>query len=113
MYLDLYGAGFSAAYPSLVVFVSGLMGLSLFGPAQSLLRSTRLEKHLMSCTLMALITNALISAALIPVFGILGAAIGTAVQFWLYGILMAHFVRTRRSIRADAFFAFASRVIGR
>jgi O-antigen/teichoic acid export membrane protein len=103
-YLGLYGPGYIAAFPSFCVFTAGLVAFSLFGPAEPLLRATRLELKLLIFTAFSLILNAVLTALLIPFFGMLGAAIGSGVQFAAYGGLLAYALWRRSSYRSDIFF---------
>ncbi|MBJ3775919.1 lipopolysaccharide biosynthesis protein [Acuticoccus mangrovi] len=92
-YLGLYGEGFGAAYPALVVAGVGYLGWSLFGPAQQVLRAVRAERALLVATAVALAVNAVLTAALVPFLGILGAALGTAASFLVNGALTARAAR--------------------
>lgn len=105
-YLRLYGPDFIVALPSFIVFTSGLVVRSLFGPALPLLRATRLEWYLLRITAAVLVLNAGMTFALIPIFGLVGAAMGSAIQFALYGALMLRTVWTRNGIRSDIFVSF-------
>ena len=111
-YLRLYGPDFAVAFPSFCVFAAGLVLRSLTGPAAPLLRATRSEGALFIISAIAVAFNAVLSAALIPLFGILGAAIGSGLQFAVYGVLLAVTLWRRSGIRADVF-ALAGRAAGR
>lgn len=95
-YLDLYGPSFAVAFPSFCIFVGGIVARSLFGPAEPMLRAVRAERSLMWITAGVLVFNVVVTLALVPWFGITGAAIGSGLQFAVYGYLMASAV-TRQS----------------
>ncbi len=98
-YLAFYGPSFTAAMPALLVVLAGLLGWSLFGPAQTLMRAARQDAQVLRHTAVALMVNSLLSVALIPMLGITGAAVGTACQFVVYGALLSQAAESRTSIR--------------
>lgn len=100
-YLSLSGPSFLAAFPTLCILSFGLVGWSLFGPSQNLLRAARLDTNLLLLTAVALAVNAVVTAALVPFLGIEGAAIGTSLQFAVYGALLAATARRRLGIATD------------
>ncbi len=102
-YFAFYGPSFAAGLPCLVLLVIGLIGWSLFGPAQVALRATGREKNVVYATAIALVVNCIVSVTLIPFVGILGAAIGTTAQFLVYGALMAYMLYSSRGLRPDLF----------
>lgn len=103
LYLDLYGPGFRAAFPALAISAAGLVGWSLFGPAQVLMRAARLDSDLLWQTGAAVAINAAATALLVPILGITGAAVGTAFQFVSYGWLLARTVARKTAVRTDLF----------
>ena len=108
-YLRLYGPDFIVALPSFVVFAAGLAARSLFGPAAPMLRATRSEMGLLIVTAVVLALNVVISACLIPFLGILGAAIGSGIQFAIYGWLLSRMLSRRQTLRSDVFSVFRRR----
>jgi O-antigen/teichoic acid export membrane protein len=102
-YLTLYGPTFMTASSALHVLVVGLIGWSLFGPAQVTLRAARCERLLMIATTVALVINITVSYLLIPSLGILGAAIGTTIQFIIYGAVMAAMSASFTELHTDVF----------
>lgn len=102
-YLDLYGPTFVVAFPSFCLFAAGIVARSLFGPSAPMLRAVRAEKSLLWITAGVLVLNAVVSVALVPWLGILGAAIGSGLQFAVYGILLARAVRRFGGYRTDVF----------
>lgn len=102
-YLDLYGHDFRSALPSLLILVGGLIGWSLFGPAQSVMRAAHKDNKLLLQTGIAVIVNVAVATPLISLFGIVGAAIGTALQFVVYGALLARTVKRETPVYSDVF----------
>lgn len=103
-YLSLYGPSFAVAFFSFCIFSFGIVVRSFFGPAEPMLRATRAENSLMAITAAVLVINVAISVALVPWLGLEGAAIGSALQFITYGVLLARAVRRRGMYRTDVFF---------
>lgn len=108
-YLKLYGSDFIVAFPSFVIFAVGLGARSLFGPAAPMLRATRSEMGLLIITAVVLTVNAVISICLIPFLGILGAAIGSGIQFAIYGWLLSRMLSRSQALRSDVFVIFTRR----
>lgn len=76
--LKLFGPGFEGGYPLLFVLVGGVVARAAVGPAESLLT---MSGHQNACALVYALTLALnvaLSFALIPAFGLWGAAIATS-----------------------------------
>ncbi|KCZ47243.1 lipopolysaccharide biosynthesis protein [Hyphomonas sp. CY54-11-8] len=102
-YLNLYGPDFSNALPAYCVVVLGLALRSLFGPTIPLLRATRSDGTLLLITAVVIAINAALSISLVPHIGILGAAIGSGVQFSIYGLILGIALWRQTSIRPDVF----------
>ena len=75
--LWLFGPGFDAGYPLLFLLVIGVVGRSAVGPCESLLTMTGNQNICAFVYAMTLGLNIALSVALIPVFGLWGAAIAT------------------------------------
>ena len=101
--LWLFGPGFDAGYPLLFLLVVGVVVRSAVGPAESLLTMTGNQNICAFVYAMTLALNVALSIALIPAFGLWGAAIATtasmafeaaALSFTVwkrFGIIMAIF----------------------
>ena len=101
--LWLFGPGFDAGYPLLFLLVVGVVVRSAVGPAESLLTMTGNQNICAFVYAMTLALNIALSIALIPAFGLWGAAIATtasmafeaaALSFTVwkrFGIIMAIF----------------------
>ena len=103
LYLSFYGPSFSSAYEALLLLLTGLIGWTACGPAQIVLRATHRDKLLLKATLFSVAINAFVSWLLVPSLGIKGAAIGTAVQFLLYGVILASATFQVLKLRSDIF----------
>lgn len=79
--LALFGAEFTAAYPVMVILAAGLLIRALGGPAQSLLVVAGHQQAAALILLAAVLLNAGLCLALIPRFGLAGAAAATAAAF--------------------------------
>lgn len=109
-YLGFYGPAFTGAFPSFCVVVIGLAIQSLFGPSASILRSIRGEQSLLKITATVLVVNCTITVTLVPFLGMLGAAVGTAAQFVLYGALLARAcISSDAGYRSDIFYTLVRR----
>ncbi len=76
--LRLFGPGFEIGYPLLFILVIGVVARSAVGPCESLLTMTGNQNVCALVYALTLAVNIALSVALIPHFGLWGAAIGTA-----------------------------------
>jgi O-antigen/teichoic acid export membrane protein len=109
--LRLFGPDFVAGYPLLFLLCIGVVARSAVGPCESLLTMTGNQNVCALVYALTLALNIALSIALIPLFGLWGAAIGTAaamlfeaaaLSFTVYrrlGIVMAIFLSTRKEAR--------------
>jgi O-antigen/teichoic acid export membrane protein len=109
--LMLFGPEFVAGYPLLFLLVVGVVARSAVGPAESLLTMTGNENICALVYALTLALNVALSFALIPLFGLWGAAIATAaamvfeaaaLSFTVWrrlGIVMAIFVPAEMGAR--------------
>jgi len=109
--LMLFGPEFVAGYPLLFLLVVGVVARSAVGPAESLLTMTGNENVCALVYALTLALNVALSFALIPLFGLWGAAIATAaamvfeaaaLSFTVWrrlGIVMAVFVPAQMEAR--------------
>lgn len=100
-YLNLFGEGFEQGFPSLIILIGGLILWSFSGPAQSVLRATRKDGILLKATATSVVLNIVVSVTLVPILGIIGAAIGSAAQFTTYGVLLAIACRRYTGLKTD------------
>jgi len=109
--LALFGPEFVAGYPLLFLLCIGVVARSAVGPCESLLTMTGNQNVCAFVYALTLALNIVLSIVLIPLFGLWGAAIATAVSmlfeaaalsFTVYrrlGIVMAIFLSTRKEAR--------------
>jgi O-antigen/teichoic acid export membrane protein len=76
--LMLFGPGFDAGYPLLFLLVVGVAARAAVGPCESLLTMTGNQNICALVYALTLAVNIGLSVALIPLFGLWGAAIATA-----------------------------------
>lgn len=110
--LMLFGPEFVAGYPLLFLLCVGVVARSAVGPAESLLTMTGNENICAFVYALTLALNIALSIALIPLFGLWGAAIATAaamvfeaaaLSFTVWrrlGIVMAIFVPAQTGARS-------------
>lgn len=94
--LWLFGPEFPAGYPVMFVLILGLLARAAVGPAQGLLMVT--GKHNLAACIMAVTVgvNAVVNLALIPPFGLMGAAAATATAFICEAVML--YLAVRRPI---------------
>lgn len=86
--LQLFGEGFEAGLPALILLAIGNLVSSLNGPAATLLNMTGHQDTTAKVYAVAAATNIALNALFIPRFGLTGAALATALSagmmsFWL------------------------------
>jgi O-antigen/teichoic acid export membrane protein len=96
--LTLFGPGFDAGYPLLFLLVVGVVARSAVGPAESLLTMTGNQNVCAFVYALTLALNIALSIALIPVFGLWGAAIATTVSMVFEAVALSFTVWRRFGI---------------
>ncbi len=96
--LNLFGPGFDEAMPVLLVLMIGLIVQAYAGPGEDLLTMLGHERISAVSSALSLVLNIILNLILIPVYGVLGAAIATAVSIALRSLLLAWLVRKRLNI---------------
>jgi O-antigen/teichoic acid export membrane protein len=79
--LRLFGERFTAGYPILFVLAVGILARAAVGPGERFLSMLGQQKLCALTALVALITNLALCFALIPAYGVMGAAIATSMAF--------------------------------
>jgi O-antigen/teichoic acid export membrane protein len=100
----IYGEAYQAAYLPLVILCAGQLVNAAMGAVGSLLNMTGHERDTMKSVLMAAIVNVVLSLTLIPLFGIVGAAIATASTLTVWNFVMWRKVRERIGIESSPIF---------
>lgn len=93
--LSLFGDGFSDALPVLAILLVGLLAHAAAGPGEDLLSMLGEERACAWTFFASLIVNVALAVALIPAFGIMGAATATALTMALRGFGLTFVVRRR------------------
>jgi O-antigen/teichoic acid export membrane protein len=96
--LALFGPGFSAGFGALAILVAGIAAQSAFGPAEDVLKMLGAERLCAAIAVAALGVAVSLNLALIPAFGITGAALAMAATMVLRGIALAAAARLRLGI---------------
>lgn len=78
--LELFGPGFEQGYPLLFMLVLGVVARAAVGPCESLLTMTGNQNVCALVYALTLALNVALSFALIPLFGLWGAAIATTLS---------------------------------
>ena len=96
--LSFFGSEFSKGYPVLLILLAG-QTINAFSGSVGLIM-TLTGHHVKAARIFGLsaVLNILFNAILIPYFGIIGAAIATAVTTALWNIVMVYFVVSQLKI---------------
>jgi O-antigen/teichoic acid export membrane protein len=92
--LALFGPGFSEGYPLICIMTIGLLARSAVGPAERLLNMVGQQKICAAIYGSAFAVNLALCVALVPRFGLYGAATATATAVVVESVLL--FVITKR-----------------
>lgn len=88
----LYGSGYSEGYIPLIILAAGISMNTFTGMTGSILVGGGYTKLNLTVEIIASITNVSLNVILIPIFGILGAAIGTSASYFTRNIASLVFV---------------------
>lgn len=102
--LSLFGEEFVSGQVIMSVIGIGLVGKSIVGQASNLLIVVGRERLNVMIAGYALVMNIAISVTLVPVFGIVGAAIGTALSQIVRSALLYYYCRTKIGVSVIAHF---------
>jgi O-antigen/teichoic acid export membrane protein len=97
----LYGSGYSEGYLALVILATGVSMNTFTGMTGGILVGGGYTKLNLTVEIIAAITNVSLNIILIPIFGILGAAIGTSASYFTRNI--ASFVFVYKTTKMHAF----------
>ena len=96
--LALFGPGFDAGYPLLFVLVAGVVARASVGPAESLLTMSGNQNICAVVYGATLALNVILNVFLIPLYGLWGAAISTAVAMACEAAMLSFTVWRRLGI---------------
>ncbi len=101
--LWVFGEEFTAGYTALVILTVGQMFNAAMGSVGILLQMTGHEHDVAVGLAIAVAVNVVVNLALIPVWGVGGAALGAAANMILWNALLAIQVRRKLAIRPTIF----------
>lgn len=109
--LGLFGSGFEAGYPILVLLMLGFLARAATGPTEYLLNMTGNQNAVALIYGLAAIGNIGLNLMFIPVWGGIGAAVATAISVLISTICLAAVVRRRLGITAFIFTTGGARAL--
>lgn len=101
--LSLFGPGFVAGYPTMLVVLAGLVLRAATLPVEYLLNMTGHHRDTMRVYAVAAAANVILNLVLIPPLGIVGAAIATYAAMLGGNVWLHQLVRNRLGINASVF----------
>lgn len=101
--LALFGDEFIDGYPLMFIMVAGVVLRSTIGPAESLLNMSGNQNICAAVYGLVLVTNIALNFALIPHYGLYGAAWATTIATLLETLSLYYVVRSRVGISMFAF----------
>ncbi|MEM1289121.1 MAG: lipopolysaccharide biosynthesis protein [Pseudomonadota bacterium] len=96
--LSIFGEGFEAGLPFLLVLLFGVIIRSTVGPAESMLTMGDAQKTAAWIYALVFVANVCLNIVLIPTIGLIGAAIATAIAMLLETVLLFVMVKKRHGI---------------
>lgn len=109
--LGLFGSGFEAGYPILVLLMLGFLARAATGPTEYLLNMTDNQNAVALIYGLAAVGNIGLNLMFIPVWGGIGAAVATAISVLISTICLAAVVRRRLGITAFIFTTGGARAL--
>ncbi len=108
-FLLIFGSEFTAAYLTLVILSFGQLINSIMGSVGLLLQMTGHEKDTAKGVFIGAILNIILNAVLIPIWGINGAAVATAISTIVWNLILSFYVRKRLTISPNIIYDFLSK----
>lgn len=99
----VYGAEFISGYHALQIILLGQLANVAFGSVAALLNMTGYERDTLKGILVSVVINLVLNIALVPKFGINGAAIANAVSMVLWNMLLWGMVRRRIGVESSIY----------
>lgn len=99
--VTLFGPDFSSAFWPLLILASGQLANAGIGPTGMLLNMTGYERDVTRVAAIAAGVNLALNLALIPLLGVIGAALATSVSMVLWNVWLWVLVQTRLGIRCS------------
>ena len=91
--LWLFGPGFENGYPVMMILVAGFMIRSSFGPVEFILNMLGQQKMCAGILVISAVATIILNFALVPIYGMVGAALATSISLALAPILHAFVAR--------------------
>ena len=88
--LKVYGEEFSTAYLPMIILLIGALIKSPTACINSFFKSTGKPEELYKTSIYSVIINIILCYILIPIYGIVGAAISSSVSYFIYGTIMIY-----------------------
>jgi len=102
MVLGLFGAEFTEGYNALTILACGQLVNSLAGPVGFLITMTGHHKIAVKVLFISATLNILLNATFIPLWGLEGAAVATALTTVLWNLAMSYYAWKYTGVRATA-----------
>ncbi|MBE0471438.1 MAG: flippase [Methyloprofundus sp.] len=100
----IFGDPFYVGGMALAILAFGQLVNALMGSVGALLNMTGHERYTVRGVALAAVVNIVLNFALIPFYGMLGAAIATAVSLAMWNLLLRYYVRQKLNIEPSALF---------
>ena len=100
----VFGPEYESAYVPLVILCVGQLVNASMGSVGALLNMTGHERDTTKSILVAAVVNVALNLSLVPLWGIIGAAVATACTLIAWNLVMWHKVRARIGIEPSLFF---------
>lgn len=101
--LGLFGAAFTAGYPALMILLAGQVVNALCGPVGLMMSMTGHQDRAALVITVTALANVALNAALIPRFGLTGAAAATAMSIAAWNLWLFVEVRRRHGLNPSVF----------
>lgn len=101
--LGLFGQSFTASYYPLVILIVGQLVNSLAGSVGLLMTMTGHHKQAAYVFGASALLNIILNAVMIPSYGLLGAALATAITMSLWNVVLITYVMNKVSINSTIF----------
>ena len=99
----LLGREYLNAYPVLMILGAGLLVQTAFGPVGGLAQSTRHEKDILHTLALGSVLNVALNLALIPLYGMTGAAVASLISAIFYNVYLTRRLRAQLDVRCHIF----------
>jgi len=101
--LSLFGEGFDSGYPVMLILLAGVLARASVGPVDALLTMADQQNRCAMVYAATFVLNITLNVALIPAYGLYGAAIATALAMTFEATALNHQARTRLGLNPFAF----------